>query len=75
MGHLTNIANSVVRQTDGCLGDFLTQHIDEDTLISWQHYVESTLKPTNELHSRVLVSAYFSSSSHFCIKNVIITKK
>uniref|UniRef100_A0A224X782 Putative sap family cell cycle dependent phosphatase-associated protein n=1 Tax=Panstrongylus lignarius TaxID=156445 RepID=A0A224X782_9HEMI len=54
MGHLTNIANSVVRQTDGCLGDFLTQHIDEDTLISWQHYVESTLKPTNELHSRVL---------------------
>ncbi|KAK9499280.1 hypothetical protein O3M35_002341 [Rhynocoris fuscipes] len=54
MGHLTNIANSVVRHTDGCLGDFLTQHIDEDTLISWQHYVESTLKPTNDLHSRVL---------------------
>lgn len=53
MGHLTNIANSVIKQGD-CLIDFINRNIDENTLLSWTNYVQNTLQPINELHQRFL---------------------
>ncbi|XP_014244563.1 serine/threonine-protein phosphatase 6 regulatory subunit 3 [Cimex lectularius] len=54
MGHLTNIANSIVNQKDGNLQVFLKQHVDDDTMNLWQNYVNGTLQPINKVHQRYL---------------------
>lgn len=63
MGHLTNIANSVIKQGD-CLGDFINENIDENTLNSWHNYVETTLQPINDLHQQFLGGTHPAHTSN-----------
>lgn len=52
MGHLTNIANSVIKQED--LTYFINENIDQETVMYWEKFVENTLQPINVLHQQFL---------------------
>lgn len=54
MGHLTNIANSVIKQED--LTYFINENIDQETVMYWEKFVENTLQPINVLHQQFLVN-------------------
>ncbi|KAL1117034.1 hypothetical protein AAG570_004362, partial [Ranatra chinensis] len=55
MGHLTNIASTVVKHFEGG-NDFLNKNVDPDTMTAWNDFVETTLGPINVMKERCLVS-------------------